>query len=94
MLNFIDKELQKSAKFSESDAGQEHYNFGRDTTQFAAKITGWNTLGDTTKGIGAVTSGILNFGLEANVGPDVLGLKLAGSAARSALVNPIIQQQG
>jgi hypothetical protein len=94
MLNFIDKELQKSAKFSESDAGQEHYNFGRDTTQFAAKITGWNTLGDTTKGIGAVTSGILNFGLEANVGPDILGLKLAGSAARSALVNPIIQQQG
>jgi hypothetical protein len=94
MLNFIDKELQKSAKFSESDAGQEHYNFGRDTTQFAAKITGWNTLGDTTKGIGAITSGILNFGLEANVGPDVLGLKFAGATARSALVNPIVQQQG
>jgi len=94
MLNFINKELQKSAKFSESDAGQEHYNFGRDTTQFAAKITGWQTLGDTTKGIGAVTSGILNFGLEANIGPDVLGLKLAGAASRSALVNPIIQQQG
>ena len=94
MVNFINKELQKSAKFSESEAGQEHYNFGRDTTQFAAKITGWQTLGDTTKGIGAVTSGILNFGLEANVGPDVLGLKLAGAASRSALVNPIIQQQG
>ena len=94
MLNFIDKELQKSAKFSESDAGQEHYNFGRDTTQFAAKITGWNTLGDTTKGIGAVTSGILNFGLETGIGPDVMALKLTGATARSALVNPIIQQQG
>ena len=85
----ISKTLYNSARYSETRIGQERYNFGRDVVQAAAKVTTWNTLGDTTKGIGAITSGVLNFGLELTAGADVLALRGAGIAGRSVLNQPI-----
>jgi len=83
-------ELYRSSKFSEQDVGQESYNFGRDVTRFAADVTGVKTLGDTTKGIGAITSGILNFGLEVSAGPDVGLFKGVGAVARPALIGAAV----
>lgn len=87
--NFMKKaanEIYRSSKFSEMDVGQESYNFGRDITRFAADVTGFKTLGDTTKGVGAITSGLLNFGLEITTGPDVGLFKGIGAVARPAIV--------
>ena len=81
--------LYKSARYSDTKEAKEQYNFGRDVIQSAAKITTWNTLGDTTKGIGAITSGVLNFGFELSAGADILALKGAGIAGRRAFNNPI-----
>lgn len=82
-------QLYRSAKLAESDVGQESYNFGRDVVRFASKVPGWKTLGDTSKGIGALTSGLLNFGFEVMAAPDVNLLKGAGAVTRRALVAPI-----
>lgn len=83
------KSLEMSAKLSESAAGQETYNFGRDSVHLASKITGWQTLGDTSKGIGAVTSGLINFGFESAVAPDIKATSLAGKVVRESLVGGI-----
>jgi len=79
-------ELYRASKFAESDAGQETYNFGRDVTRFTSSVTGWKTLGDTSKGVGAITSGLLNFGFEVATGPDVGLLKGTGVVARQSLI--------
>ena len=69
----ISKELNTSAKFSESEAGQVKYNIGRDLTRnVIASIPGFKSMADTSKGIGAVTSGVLNFGAELAFGADVV----------------------
>ena len=81
--------LYNASKFSESDAGQEEYNFGRDVTRFTSAVTGWKTLGDTSKGIGSITSGLINFGFEMSASPDIGLLKGAGAVGRRALVAPI-----
>lgn len=84
--------LNKSAKFARSQAGQEKYNIGRDVTRnVLAQIPGFQTIGDTSKGIGAITSGVLNFGAELAFGADVAAAKLAGAGARAALVRPIAE---
>ena len=86
----ISRQLNASAKFASSDAGQEQYNFGNDVVHTAAKVTGWNTIGDNTKGIGAVVSGLLNFGTESTLGLDILAGKAAGIARKELLVRPIV----
>jgi len=83
--------LNKSAKFAQTDVGHEQYNIGRDFVQTAAKITTWNTLGDTTKGIGAITSGLVNFGVEATMGGDIAAGKAIGVTAKRTLVRPIVE---
>jgi len=87
----ISKTLNKSAKFSESDVGQERYNLGRDVVHTAAQITGQQTLGDTSKGIGAITSGLVNFVAELGLGLDVAAAKGAGLAVKGTLKNPIVE---
>jgi hypothetical protein len=88
----LSKTLNTSAKFSESEAGQVRYNLGRDVTRnVIAQIPGFKTMGDTSKGIGAVTSGFLNFGAELAFGADVAAAKLTGAAVRSAGVRPLAE---
>ena len=81
--------LYRASKFAETDAGQENYNFGRDVVRFTSDVTGWKTLGDTSKGIGAVTSGLLNFGFELTASPDIGLAKGVGAVGRRAIVAPI-----
>lgn len=88
-VNRVANELYRSSKFAESDAGQESYNFGRDVVRFTSRVSGWKTLGDTSMGIGSVTSGLLNFGFEVAAAPDIGALKGAGAVGRRALVAPI-----
>ena len=87
----ISKTLNKSAKFSESDVGQERYNLGRDVVHTAAQITGAQTLGDTSKGIGAISSGLVNFVAELGLGLDVAAAKGTGLAVKGALRKPIVE---
>jgi len=86
----ISKTLNKSAKFSESDVGQERYNLGRDVVHTAAQITGAQTLGETSKGIGAISSGLINFVAELGLGLDVAAAKGTGLAIKGTLRNPIV----
>lgn len=91
-LDFISKDLKKNAMLSESKVGQEHYNFGRDVVHLASNALNIKTLGDTTKGIGAVTSGLLNFGFEVTAAPDIKVTQVAGRTIRTALVGGITQK--
>jgi len=81
--------LYRSSKFAESDAGQESYNFGRDVVRFSSRVSGWKTLGDTSQGVGAIFSGLLNFGFEVATAPDIGLAKGVGAVGRRAFVAPI-----
>lgn len=88
----ISKDLNASAKLAGSEAGQVRYNLGRDLTRnVIAQIPGFRTMGDTSRGIGAVTSGVLNFSAELAFGADVAAAKLTGAAVRSATVRPLAE---
>lgn len=88
----ISKDLNASAKLAGSDAGQVKYNLGRDLTRnVIAQIPGFRTMGDTSRGIGAITSGVLNFGAELAFGADVAAAKLTGAAVRSTMVRPLAE---
>jgi hypothetical protein len=89
LFDSISKDIEKSAKLSETAVGQERYNFGRDVVHTASKITTWETLGDTSKGIGAITSGIINIGFEAATAPDIKAVQVGGKVARNAFVGGI-----
>jgi hypothetical protein len=89
LFDAIDKDIKKSAKFAQAAEGQETYNFGNDTTRLASVFTGVKTLGDTSKGIGAITSGLLNFGFETALAPDIKALQAGGKVARAATVGGI-----
>lgn len=82
----ISKKLTEDAALSESAVGQEHYNFGRDTTRQLARIKGFKSLGDTSKGIGAITSGILNFTGEVITDPGIKGTSLGGKLLKGRLL--------
>lgn len=82
----LDKTIKTSAKLSETAVGQEKYNFGRDVVHAASNVSGWKTLGDTSKGFGALTSGLINFGFEVSAAPDIKGVKLAGVATKSTVL--------
>lgn len=87
--------LKKSAKLSTTAAGQENYNFGRDVTRnLLGKVPGFKTLGDTSKGWGAIVSGAFNFGAEAGLSGDAAVLRLGGLAAKRAVNAPIIEPMG
>ena len=83
------KQLKEKAIYAESAVGQEHYNFGRDLTNQLARIKGFKTLGDTNMGIGAVTSGLLNFGFEVGLDPLLKGVGVGGKAAKGVLVGGV-----
>ena len=89
LIGDVNPGLKNSAIFSESIEGQEKYNFGRDTTTLVSQITGYEKLGDNSQGVGAIVSGIINFGLEVTVAPDILGFKAAGVVGREALNAPL-----
>lgn len=89
LFDSIDKDIKKSAKFAETAEGQELYNFGNDVVHTASSITGIRTLGDTSKGIGAILSGIINFGAEVALAPDIKAVQGAGKVARAATVGGI-----
>ena len=87
--------LKKSAKLSVTAAGQENYNFGRDVTRnLLGKIPGFKTLGDTTKGWGAIVSGAFNVGFEAGVSGDAAALKTIGLATKRAVNAPVVEPMG
>ena len=77
-------ETGKSASFSETAAGQEKYNIGRDVVTAASHIKGFESIGDTNKGFGAITSGLINFAVEMGAGPDIGGGKLLGAGDRKS----------
>lgn len=88
-----------AASMAESEAGQEQYNYGRDATKLAgtlaSRIMGFEqfgeTLADTDKGLGSVVSGLLNFGFEMSVSPDIGTGKLLGGVASTTLRKPIVR---
>lgn len=84
IFDSLNKDIKQSAVFAESAVGQEKYNFGRDAVKIASHISPWKSLGDTSKGIGAVTSGITNFVFEVGVAPDIAAVKGIGAVAKGA----------
>lgn len=86
------KGTSESAKFAQDAVGQEKYNFGRDSTRAASHISGWKTLGDTSKGIGAITSGIVNIFTEAAVAPDLRAAQAIGKLGKAATVGGITEK--
>lgn len=87
----IGGEVGKSASFSETVAGQEKYNIGRDVVTAASHIKGFESIGDTNKGFGAITSGLINFAVEMGAGPDIGAGKVLGAGLKRGLVAPIAE---
>lgn len=85
----LGKGLKEKAIYAESAVGQEHYNFGKDVTNQLARIQGFKTLGDTSMGIGAITSGLLNFGFEVGFDPLLKGTSVAGKTVKGTLVGGV-----
>lgn len=85
----LGEQAQQAATFAQSVEGQEKYNFGRDVTKAAGRINGLKTLQNTDTGIGAVTSGIVNFFAEVPLTPDIKAVQFAGKATRAATVGGI-----
>lgn len=92
------EQAKKSANLSESEKGQKLYNFGNDVTRLAGEVVGIipgadkNWLKDTDRGIGAIVSGLINFGVEVALAPDIKGTQLAGAAGRGVLVGGVTQK--
>lgn len=84
-------EAGKAASFSETAAGQEKYNIGRDVVTAASHIKGFESIGDTNKGFGAITSGLINFAVEMGVGPDIGAGKLVGAGLKRGIVGGITE---
>lgn len=90
MFDSLNKNIKQSAILSESAVGQEQYNIGRDAVRIASHISPWKSLGDTSKGVGAVTSGIVNFVFEVGVAPDIAAVKGAGAAIKGAVSGGVV----
>lgn len=82
-------ELQQAAVFAQSPEGQEKYNIGRDIVRSAGRITGSKTLQNTDIGIGAVTSGLINFFTEVTLAPDIKATQVVGKTGRAATIGGI-----
>lgn len=85
-LTSISSNLDEDAVLAESVAGQEHYNFGRDTTRQLARVKGFKTLGDTDRGIGAIVSGGFNFAFEATADVGIKGTNIGGKLLKKKLL--------
>lgn len=92
------EETAQAARLAESEAGQEWYNYGRDATRLAGQYASFmgfkslgSTLADTSKGFGAITSGLLNFGAEMTLSPDIGTGKIAGAGISQILRRPIVR---
>ena len=85
----LGKELQEAAEAAQSPEGQEKYNFGRDATRLAGKISGIKTLEETDKGIGAITSGLVNVFSEGILLPEAKALQITGKAAKATTAGGI-----
>lgn len=82
----ISENLDEDAVLAESIVGQEHYNFGRDTTRQLARVKGFKTLGDTDRGIGAIVSGGFNFIGETFADVGIKGLSVGGKLAKTKIL--------
>lgn len=85
----IGGQVGKSASFSETALGQEKYNIGRDVVSAASHIKGFESIGDTNKGFGAITSGLINFAVEMAFGPDIGAGKVVGAGLKRTVVGGI-----
>jgi hypothetical protein len=86
----VGADSKQAAIYAESGVGQEHYNFGQDTTVQLARITGFKSLGDTSMGIGIISKGLLNLAGEVATDPVLaaaaFGGKVAGTTLKGGLV--------
>ena len=85
-LSGIKKDFADDAVLAQSIAGQERYNFGRDTTRKIAQITGFKSLGDTDMGLGAIVSGGFNFAFEMGFDPGLKTASVGGKLAKSKIL--------
>ena len=90
----VSKDLANSARYSESVAGQEEHNFGRDAYSMivAHKVAGHEQIGNPNKGFGAIMSGVLNILFEVTAAPDIAALKGLGIAGKATLKGGLTTQ--
>lgn len=86
----LGEELRLAAEAAQSPEGQEKYNFGRDATRLAGKVSGLKTLEEADKGIGAVTSGLVNALAEGLFLPEVKALQVTGKVAKATTAGGIV----
>jgi hypothetical protein len=79
----LGEELKAAAEAAQSPEGQEKYNFGRDTTRLAGRVTGMKVLEEADTGIGALTSGIVNVFAEGILLPEAKALQVTGKVAKA-----------
>jgi len=85
---------QQAAELAITEEGQNKYNFGRDVVKSGAKLVGWEEAAKTDKGIGAITSGLLNIVFEFGMTPDIGAGKLVGGIGQRALKAPVKPVEG
>lgn len=85
----LGEELRQAAVAAQSPEGQEKYNFGRDVTRIAGKVSGIKQLEQTDKGVGAITSGVINIFTEGSFAPEVKAIQLTARGTKGALTGGI-----
>lgn len=86
----VGENSKQAAIYAESGVGQEHYNFGQDTTVQLARITGFKSLGDTSMGIGIISKGLLNLTGEIATDPVLAGAAFGGKAVASTIKGGLV----
>jgi hypothetical protein len=86
----VGADSKQAAIYAESGVGQEHYNFGQDTTVQLARITGFKSLGDTSMGIGIISKGLLNLAGEVATDPVLAGASFVGKTAVSTVKGGLV----
>lgn len=86
----VGENSKQAAIYAESGVGQEHYNFGQDTTVQLARIKGFKSLGDTTMGVGIISKGLINLGGEVLTDPVLASAALGGRIATGALKGGLV----
>jgi len=86
----VGADSKQAAIYAESGVGQEHYNFGQDTTVQLARITGFKSLGDTSMGIGIISKGLLNLGGEVFTDPVLAGASFGGKVVGTTIKGGLV----
>ena len=86
----VGENSKQAAIYAESGVGQEHYNFGQDTTVQLARITGFKSLGDTSMGIGIISKGLLNLTGEVATDPGLAVASFGGKMVASTLKGGLV----